>query len=138
MILANLVYYFNSNRLQILSFGLIGVITFILNFLLIWLFFGFIGLDYRFAVTLAYIITLIAHFGLNRTFTYKAKGPSLIAHIAKYSLLLIVNYLITLFVNIITVEILGLTPYYGVIFATGCVMFTSFLLMKYYVFSKKG
>ena len=129
--------YVKSNRRQIVLFILIGFSTFVLNYTLVWLLFGFLSTDYRLAVSLAYVITVIAHFYLNRTFTYKAKGMSLSTHITKYGLLLLLNYFITLTVQMITVELFGLTPYYGVVLATGCVMFSSFIIMKYFVFSER-
>ena len=48
--------------------------------------------------------------------------------------MLTINYFITLSVSIGTVELCGLSPYYGVVFATGVTVFSSFLLMKYFVF----
>lgn len=138
MILSELYLYIIKHRIQITIFGLIGIATFVLNYSFVWLFYGFIALDYRLAVTLAYIITVIVHFTLNRIFTYKAEGYPLMGQWVKYAMMLVINYLITLSVCIITVEIFKLNPYFGIIFAAGITMFSSFLFMKYFVFYTQG
>jgi len=74
---------------------------------------------------------------LNRTFTYGHEGGSAIPNTAKYGIMLVVNYLITLSVTTVTFELLGLTPYYGIVFATFGTAFSSFLLMKHFVFVQK-
>jgi len=131
------ILYLIKNRFQIFRFGIVGAITFILNFSLVWSLYGLLELNYPIAVTLAYIITVIAHFLLNRYFTYKADNSSVIGHIGRYGVMLMVNYLVTVSISIVTVELFKLTPYHGVIFATGMTAFLSFLIMKYFVFSER-
>lgn len=126
--------YFSRHRGQIARFGLVGIITFILNYAMVWLFYGLIALNYRVAVSFAYIITVCAHFMLNRTFVYNKGGSTLFSHLGKYGGMLLINYLTTLAISMGTVEVCRLTPYYGVLFATGGTAFSSFLLMKYFVF----
>jgi len=99
-----------------------------------WLFYGKARLDYRIAVTCAYCITVIAHFMLNRSFTYRQKGGAVFPDTTKYLMMLFANYLITLSVTTVTVELLGLTPYYGIVSSVFVTAFSSFLLMKHFVF----
>lgn len=129
--------YISCHRLQLVRFGIVGVATFALNFFLVWLFYGRVGLGYQLAVTYAYFITVVAHFTLNRSFTYGIAGGSAIPDTAKYGMMLLINYLITLSVATVTVELLRLTPYYGIVFATLATAFSSFLLMKHFVFVQK-
>lgn len=136
-ILSSCIHYFIQNRNLITKFGLVGIIGFILNYFFVWLFYGVFVLDYRIAVTLAYIVTAIIHFMLNRTFTYRANGASMVHHAWKYVVMLAINYMISLFTSIITVEICGLSPYFGIVFATAIMMCSNFFFMKYFVFSHK-
>jgi putative flippase GtrA len=109
----------------------------VLNLCLVWLFYGKALLDYRIAVSCAYFITVVAHFLLNRSFTYGQTGGAIALDTVKYGIMLLANYLITLSITTATVELARLTPYYGIIFSTLVTAFTSFLLMKHYVFVRK-
>lgn len=129
--------YIVQHRWQLLRFFIVGAATFALNFCLVWLFYGKALLDYRIAVSCAYFITVIAHFLLNRSFTYGQKGGSIAPDTAKYCIMLVANYLITLSITTATVELAKLTPYYGIVFATMATAFSSFLLMKHFVFVQK-
>ena len=129
--------YIRSHGWQIIRFGVVALVTFALYFFLVWLFYGKTGLDYRIAVTYAYFITVVAHFILNRWFTYRQKGRPRLPDTAKYCIMLFFNYLITLGVTTTTVELLALTPYYATVFSTFATASSSFLLMKYFVFVQK-
>jgi len=129
--------YIVLHRGQIFRFGIVGLTTFALNFFLVWVFYGKAGLDYRIAVTCAYFITVIAHFMLNRSFTYGQEGSSVAPDTVKYCMMLVANYFLTLGITTVTVELLKLTPYYGIVFSTFATAFSSFLLMKHFVFARK-
>jgi putative flippase GtrA len=134
LITQKIISYFQLHRDQILRFGIVGVVTFILNYTLVWLFYGLFAMDYRVAVTFAYVITVVIHFILNRTFTYKKGESFIMGHLGKYGGMLAVNYFIMLSVSMSTVELCRLTPYHGIVFATCVTAFSSFFLMKYFVF----
>jgi putative flippase GtrA len=129
--------YIVVHRWQLIRFCIVGLATFALNFFLVWLFYGKAVLDYRIAVSCAYFITVVAHFILNRSFTYSQKGGSMAPDTVKYCIMLLANYLITLSITTATVELARLTPYYGIVFATFATAFSSFLLMKHFVFVQK-
>lgn len=132
-----MLHYISLHRWQLTKFVIVGVVTFVLNFMLVWLFYGRAGLDYRIAVTCAYFLTVVAHFMLNRSFTYNHVSGGAILATTKYVMMLLINYLITVSVAAITVELFGLTPYYGIVFSTFFTAFSSFLLMKHFVFVRK-
>ncbi len=132
-----IVSYVTANKWQLLRFSIVGLTTFALNFVLVWLFYGVVGLDYRIAVSIAYTLTIIAHFMLNRSFTYGLVGMPEIPSTIRYAFMLFVNYLILLGVTTATVELLGLTPYFGVIFSEFVTAFSSFLMMKHFVFAQQ-
>ena len=131
----NVFLYLIHNRRMIATFILVGAITFILNYFFVWLFYGVLVLDYKMAVTLAFVIAAATHFILNRRFTYQAHVISpMIHHAWKYGVMLIINYVINLSVSVITVEVCGLNPYFGVLFAAIIMLCSGFLLMRYFVF----
>jgi len=129
--------YISNHKWQIIRFGIVGAATFVLNFSLVFLFYGKVGLDYRIAVTCAYVITLGVHFLLNRSFTYRRVDGGVGPDTVKYGILLIANYLVTLIITSATVELLGLTPYFGIVLSALVTAVSSFLLMKHFVFVRK-
>lgn len=135
MLLSNISTYIIRNKTQIFRFTIVGIVTFIINYILVWIFFDLLIFNYRIAVTFGFVITVIIHFILNKTYTYKSTDKIKIYHLGKYGLMLLINYGITITISIVTVELLGLSPYIGIIFATVVTAFSSFILMKYMVFS---
>jgi putative flippase GtrA len=130
-----LLLYFKIHFWQLVRFIIVGLVAFLLYFILIYIFYGKFALDYRMAATYAYFITVIVHFTLNRKFTYNQKSNSIFPDSAKYCIMLTANYLITLAVTTGTVELLMLTPYHGAIISSFATALSSFLLMKYFVFA---
>jgi putative flippase GtrA len=112
----------------------VGIITFGLNYFFIWLFYGLLVLDYRVAVSIAFVVTVAAHFILSRIFVYKNTESPIAHHVWRYGIMLAINYTINLLASIITVEMFGLSPYFAVVFATAITACSSFFLMRYFVF----
>lgn len=133
-ILSKFINYLCQNRKLIARFGFVGIVTLIFNYSLVWFFYGVFKLDYRIAITMAFIIAVVVNFTLSRVFTYKATSASIMHHIWKYVIVLIINYAINIFVSIIVVGIYGLSPYLAIILATIITTCSGFLLMKYFVF----
>ena len=136
--LINTALYLIRHKWQLLRFGTVGLVTFAINLSMVWVFYGKAKIDYRISVSFAYILTVVAHFFLNRSFTFRQESDNTVFDVAKYGIMLILNYVITLIVNTLTVELLGLTPYFGIIFSTFFTALSSFLLMKHFVFIGSG
>jgi len=127
--------YIRKNLEFIYRFLIVGISTFIINFGLVFLFDKFLYLNYRLSITIAYFLTLIAHFMLNRSFTFKIYHFDR-AHLIKYSILPIVNFFISFLTAIFVVETLDFPPYYSVFLATSISAVISYTFMKYVVFLK--
>lgn len=130
--------YIVDHRLQLAKFVFVGVLTFGINFSMFHLFYGVGEIDYRISVSLAYVITVVCHFSLHRFFTFEAAGQELVHNVGKYLAMLGLNYGITITTAWFVVEVLGLSPYLGVVASTAATACTSFLVMKYFVFGKAG
>jgi putative flippase GtrA len=130
--------YVAEHRLQLTKFAIVGFVTFGINFSFFHLFYGLLGLDYRIAVSLAYVITVISHFLLHRFFTFSAKEQYLMHNAGKYLLMLALNYAITMTVVWLVVEVVGISPYFGVVASSATTATVSFFVMKYFVFKAKG
>jgi putative flippase GtrA len=130
--------YILDHRWQLAKFIFVGVLTFGINFLMFHLFYGVAQLDYRISVSIAYMITVICHFSLHRFFTFNAGEQTLAHNAGKYVAMLGLNYAITLSMAWFVVEALKVSPYWGVIASTLATAGTSFFVMKYFVFDKRG
>ena len=130
--------YFKLNRYQIIKFIIIGIITFIINFLTFHYFYKRCSFNYKIATSFSFVITVISHFLLHRVFTFKVREEKqqLTHHLSKYILMLCLNYLITITVMWLTVEVVHGSAYLGIIASTLATASSSFLTMKYFVFSK--
>jgi putative flippase GtrA len=130
--------YLFRHRAQLAKFGSVGFLTFGINFSAFHLFYGSLGIGYIFAATLAYPIAVISHFLLHRFYTFGAKDQSLAGNLSKYLVMLATNYLVTMTVIWIAVEIVGQSPHFGVIASTATAACLNFMMMKYFVFKLKG
>lgn len=130
--------YLRDHRLQLTKFIIVGLVTFGINFFCFYVFYGLIHLHYKVAVSFAYVVTVISHFLLHRGFTFGAGEQRLTRNAGKYLLMLGLNYVLTLTVVWTVVEIVGASPYLGVIGATAATASSSFFVMKYFVFRTKG
>lgn len=126
--------FFKTHQLQLMIFIIIGVVTFCINMGSFHIFYALAHLDYKLAVSIAYILTFISHFLLHRTFTFSAADQKMVHGAWKYVFMLGINYTSLLIVMWFVVDILNGSPYVGLIFSTGITAFTSFFIMKYFVF----
>jgi putative flippase GtrA len=126
--------YLVEHRTQIAKFISVGFLTFGINFSTFHVFFGVCNWNYRLAVSLAYIITVVSHFSLNRIFTFNANQQPFVHNLRRYLYMIAINYAITLSIMGLVVDLAGLSPYLGVVASTAATASSSFFLMKYFVF----
>ena len=129
-------YYIKNNIKQIILFTIIGLITFALNFILIFFTNEVLELNYKVAISISYFITVLFHFNLHRIYTFRGHDSSVIKHGFRYLIMLFINYCITLVTAIIVVDFSGIKPYYSILFSVPLTAFSSFIIMKYLVFKK--
>jgi putative flippase GtrA len=123
-----------NNYKYLIRFVMVGIFTFLLNMTLVWFFYGFFSVQYQWSITHAYVLTTCVHFILNKTFTFGHGMRSISGHGLKYAVMLIINYLLTLGITTLMVDVFQTTPYVGIVVSTMCVAFSSFGLMRYFVF----
>jgi putative flippase GtrA len=117
-----------------LKFGLVGTITAVLYFLVMWLASSKAGFGYIFAVSSAYCISTLFHYLANRHFTFSAQSGAQKSQITKYMVMWVINYLITIVVVSICVERIGISAYWGVCAAVVVTVFVGYFLSRYWVF----
>lgn len=125
---------FNLHFWAAFRFGVVGVITAAIYFFVMWLVTSEVGAGYILAVTAAYCVSTLFHYLVNRNFTFNAQSGKHKQQLAKYILLWIINYLITLVVVSIFVERIGLSVYWGVCASVVVTFFVGYILSSYWVF----
>lgn len=119
---------------EFVRFLLVGVFTLLVNLAIFYLSIEIFDIDLTESVGIAYWITVLLHFMLNRQFTFRAENQSIVANIIRYSIMLLFNFLLTLVGLWITIQVLHLSPYFNVFFSTTTSAVSSYVLMKYFVF----
>jgi putative flippase GtrA len=133
----SLLNYVLTHRAQIAKFIIVGLTTLAVYFLCFHFFYDLVHLDYRFAASIAYVVTIILHFLLHRLFTFKAAGQNVTRNLRNYILMLGINYANMLFIVWFIVDVVKSSPYFGLIASTAVSAFVSFLGLKYFVFKSK-
>jgi putative flippase GtrA len=136
-LIPNLFDLFYSHSEALVRFGTVGLLTAILYFASIWLAMNLIRLDYLVAVSMAYIVSSAFHFFANRHFTFGAGKYLLGTQIARYSVMWLINYFITVLIVSICVETLGFSAYVGVCASISTTVFLGYFLSHYWVFKSR-
>lgn len=127
----------NSHFLSFAKFGFVGAATAAIYFLVMWLADAIIGLSYIVAVSSAYLVSTVFHFLVNRHFTFAAAHGHHKSQIARYLLMWLINYLITILIVGLCVERFHLSPYIGVCVSVLFTMCVGYILGRYWVFKVK-
>lgn len=126
--------YLVKNKIQLGKFSFVGFLTFFINLSLFHIFYGVLTIDYKVAVSIAYVMTVCTHYFLNKTFTFRGADKGVVLSTFKYLSMLMFNYLITLTVVWLLVNVIHGTPYMGLVLSTALTAGVSFLLMRHFVF----
>ena len=111
--------------------GGLSALVYFCFFSLLW---QMIHMNYKIAVSIAYVMSVVVHFTMNRRLTFRGHGKNLRKHLMKYSVMILINYLITMLVVHMVVEKIHLSPYFGVVAAIGATVMSGYLMAKYWVF----
>ena len=134
-LLFNKVYLFGkANLREVLTFGIIGILCFVINISLIWTFNHYF--EYKITVTLAYFPTVLFHFLCHKYITYVDKINKLRKNLFFYVIMLFINYFLSLSIVSFTINILSLSIFYGALFSNFVIPIFSYTFMKFIVFKK--
>ena len=125
---------FSQHVLTASKFGAVGLVTALLYFLAMWLAYGVLKLGYVLAVSVAYGLSTAFHYGANRYFTFVAQGGSVGRQLARYAVVWVLNYVVTLLVVRQCVEYWRLSPYVGVCCSVLITVCIGYFLSRYWVF----
>ncbi|WP_161808491.1 GtrA family protein [Methyloglobulus morosus] len=116
------------------KFGAVGALTAGIYFSVMWVVQAYLKFSYLIAVSAAYFISTIFHFYAHRHFTFNAVNNKQSHQAIRYLLVSAINYLLTIFVVTVCVELFGLSPYIGVCYSVFVTVITGFILSRYWTF----
>jgi len=115
----------------------VGTISTTVNFSSFFLSWNMLHFNYKIAATIAYWLSVVAHFFGNRRFTFSGHDQQIRKQLPRYSVLLAFDYTVTMTAMMIAVEALKLNPYFGLIGSVGITSCTGFFLAKTWVFKPR-
>ena len=123
-----------SNFFIFFKFGLTGATTAAIYFLVMLAVESLLGFDYKISVSVAYLLSTLFQFILNRRFTFGTVEGQLSSQAIRYLVMLGINYLLTIVTVVICVERFRLSPYAGVWIALVLTIPTGYFLSRYWIF----
>jgi putative flippase GtrA len=130
--------YVKANGRSMLLFPIIGALTAVVYFSLFNLMWYLLNIDYRIAVSIAYVTAATFQFFANRNLTFRSCGHRVLFQMIKYVVMVLINYVITMIVVHFVVEVLKLPPPVGVVAAIATTVVSGYLLSRYWVFVTEG
>ncbi|MFZ4524740.1 MAG: GtrA family protein [Chlorobium sp.] len=132
-----LIKYFAIDYVRIFRFLLIGGLTFVIYYSILWMCFGFASLSYPKAVAISYSVAIIFHFYANKTITFNAERKKFWQQILSYIFVALLNYVLQISVIAICYGIYGVNFYISTFIGVMLTMITGYFLMSFWVFKKK-
>jgi dolichol-phosphate mannosyltransferase len=127
-----------ANWLQLVRFGLVGGLGFIVNLAVYTLFVHGVGVDYRVASVLAWIVAVANNFVWNRHWTFDAREGVAHHQAMRFLLVSLVTEVISLALLTVLVEAGGLSKVAGQAIAVAAATPLSFLGNKLWSFKARA
>lgn len=124
------------NNTQILKFLLVGGLTFVIYYVLLWLTFSLATLPYGLAVAVAYGGAIVFHFQTNRQIIFQVESIIIKLQIVRYLEMALLNYMIQLVVIRVCFNALNFNFYLSSFLGVLTTMASGYLLMKHWVFKE--
>lgn len=118
-------------------FLLVGASAAVAQFLTLVLLLENAGFDYKIAVAIAFIMSIVFHFLANRYFTFAMDGPSRLGQVVRYLAIVFINFLLMVGVTTLLVEILRWGAYVGTALSIMSTVLIGYFGSKYWVFINK-
>jgi putative flippase GtrA len=119
---------------QVFRFSAIGFIILCFNYLSFEMCYSLLRLNYRIAVSIAYLFSIVLHFFLNKQFTFQMQHHVSKAYVIRYLMMLGVNYIAVMLLTHFIVANLHQTPRFVYIISPFITSIISFSMMKFFVF----
>jgi putative flippase GtrA len=127
-----------ANWLQLVRFGLVGGVGFVVNLLVYTLFVHGAGVEYRVASVAAWLVAVLNNFVLNRHWTFDARGGQARFQALRFLLVSLVAEVVALLLLTLLVEAGGIAKIPAQALAVGAVTPLNFLGNKLWSFRSRA
>lgn len=127
-----------ANWLQLVRFGLVGGVGFVVNLLVYTLFVHGAGVEYRVASVAAWLVAVLNNFVLNRHWTFDARGGQARFQAIRFLFVSLVAEVVALLLLTLLVEAGGLAKIPAQALAVGAVTPLNFLGNKLWSFRSRA
>lgn len=128
-----LLAYIRGHKAQLVRYVLVGSTLAVLNLAFLYALRNWLHLSSPVAVTGMYVLGFLVHFPAHRWITYGAQRRPVRPQLLRYVVMLVWNFVVMQTVVALAVR-LSISPYFGVMIATGLTVISNFLAMAHSVF----
>lgn len=126
-------WHFNIGTNSFIKYGIVGVLSVTVDFLLLFIFLNFLYIELNLSVTLAFILSTFVNFLMHKNYTFQDSSKNFYYQLIKYILLICMSYFITIysinyFVNI------GLNVYISKFITVCIVSIYGYLFGRFFIF----
>ena len=121
---------------QVVRFLVVGVISLAVDLGVLWLLHGVFGLWLPVAAAISFLSSFAVNFGLNQRWTFNATEGSTPAQLARYTILVIANTLITS-AAVTAISGTGVDYLVAKLMVVAVLTVTNFVLMRWWVFRER-
>lgn len=130
-----------ADRGQAWSYIIFGIFTTIVNFISYVIFTKLMGLDYKTAASLAWLVSVIFAFITNKLYVFKTattKKLHLLKELSGFIFFRVLSYFVDIGSIIVLVEVLNLWDTISKVIASAIVAVFNYFASKYIIFRTKG
>ncbi|HDX9653019.1 MULTISPECIES: GtrA family protein [Bacillus cereus group] len=130
----------NNKAKEIFNYLLFGGLTTVINIVTYFIFATLIGMDYKVATTIAWIVSVLFAYITNKKYVFNSQQTSF-THVVKEFVYFmgfrVLSYFIDIVSMIVLIEWLGMNDLVAKIIANVIVVFVNYFASKYIIFKKK-
>jgi putative flippase GtrA len=126
-----------KNKKEIVSYLIFGILTTLVNIVSFWLMNDIIGMDYRVATTIAWIISVIFAFITNKLYVFNSKSTgiySLFKELGSFLFFRLLSYFLDLSLMVILIEFIKVDSLIAKIIANVFVVIFNYFASKFVIF----
>lgn len=121
--------------MKFIRFLLVGGFTAFIQLISLGVALNWLRMDYYFAAGLSYILAVCFHYLANRYYTFRMVGNPNIKELARYLMFVFINFIVTMWVTVFSVEKLHVGPYMGTVFSIMVTVSITFIASRYWIFT---
>ena len=122
---------------QFAVYTLVGAIATGVDWGSFYCFLTLLGLDYRIAVSLSFLLGATANYTLNRWITFQDKTRQIVAQVGVYTAVSLASLVMSVALMTAEVELLKMAPMPARILTTGIMLFANYLMHKFMTFNPR-